>query len=199
MSEYLSLPECSRRYMVSEKTLHNWIRSGLLQADKVRVYGRMQYLIDPAKLEKVMTDRNMLAFPVRASTFHDNTDTLARLEALEQRVRVLEDRLHALETPPVYFSEIDTPLPVHPASTPSQRVHHTLPPGYVLFKPFFHGVNRSAAIRWLKASPYCEQQGIGHGAQFILSPEGQRAYCVWASERYKQEFERCDRCPHAVL
>lgn len=41
MPEYLSLPECSRRYHLSEKTLHNWIGSGLLQADKVRV---MEYI-----------------------------------------------------------------------------------------------------------------------------------------------------------
>src|SRR5690348_2617485 len=108
MPEYLSVVEASRRYLISEKTLRNWIKANILPADKVRLAGRLQYAINPAILEATMDDRNMTAIPVRSGIKDSDTDSIAHIKALEQRLEALERRVSHLE------ASLRTPKPEIP-------------------------------------------------------------------------------------
>lgn len=186
MPEFITLQDAAHRYAISESTLHKWLNKHWLAANRVLVRGHAQYLIDTEELEKRLSERGMLG---RTSTANDEISLTSRVEALEQRVHALEARLQALEHPtPDYALPTFSSIP-DPHSAPE-----TLTPGYVLFHTFFHGIHRSTAMRWIKASPYQEQIGTGHAAQFILSPQGQHAYFLWAKDR--EGFELCPICPH---
>lgn len=203
MPEYLSVVEASRRYLISEKTLRNWIKANILPADKVRLAGRLQYAINPAMLEATMNDRNMTAIPVHSGI----TDSTTHIKALEQRLEALERRVSELEaslrTPK---PEIPT-LPLQPISKPL-RTHHAnpdkannpIPAGCVSFVHFLHGIPESSARRWKQEqSSDVAQDGIWHGdsghqVKIILTPEGQYVYCQWAKDR--KGFSPCADCPH---
>lgn len=198
MPAFLSLPEAARCYRLSEKTLHNWIDKGWLQANKARINGRMQYLIDPTQLEQLIEVRNMLQ--ARASMSQNDLGFATRLEALEHRVSELEASQHEIHTLPA------TPIP-QPQNKPS-RIHHAnpdkisnpLPDGYVSFFAFQHGIPDTSAGRWKREQPATlVQEGVWHGAsghqiKVALTPDGQRAYYLWAKDR--PGFTTCDLCPH---
>lgn len=207
MTEYLSLPEAAHRYNLSEKTLHNWINKRWLQADKMLVNGRNQYLIDTSKLETVIDERNMLA-PIRArsSTSQNDTDAIARIEALEKRVAKLERLLeYKVQSPPI----AETPVPSLPLPEPKTKRQHyanpdkesnPLPDGCVSFFQFQHGISDGTAGRWKREQTSDLVQigswhgPSGHQVKVILTPDGQRAYYLWAKDR--PGFVGCDDCPH---
>lgn len=102
MTNWLSVAEAARLYRVSDKGIRNWIKAGLLSPEKKRVNGKLQYAIDPAALEKVMNERNMIAVPFRPK--EDD-----RIALLEKRLEAVERRLSQLEMQ--RYAEVEYSIP----------------------------------------------------------------------------------------
>lgn len=105
MTNWLSVAEAARRYRVSDKGIRNWIKAGLLTPEKRRINGKLQYAIDPAALEAVMSERNMIAVPIRTK----DEQAIERIARLEQRLEAVERRLSNLEQE--RYTEVEYSIP----------------------------------------------------------------------------------------
>lgn len=81
-AQWLGVGEVARLYGVHRNTVHNWIKSGRLEAHKVIENGREMYRINAESLKDVRTDA-----PVRSVDAQRTNDSQELAEALGQRMQ----------------------------------------------------------------------------------------------------------------
>lgn len=170
MTEWLSVAEAARRYRVSDKGIRNWIKAGLLTPEKRRLNGKLQYAIDPAALEKVMSERNMIAVPIRTK----DEQAMEHIAHLEKRLADVERRLSLLEAQryaEVEYSIPNVPAPlVQPEDTMEIRAFAVL-----------HNLHINQVRTVVGNVEHINQVGMHE---------------VWKAYQGVKRFHKCDLCPH---
>jgi DNA-binding transcriptional MerR regulator len=152
----LSINEAIGLYGLSEKTLRNWIKSGLLQTREVMVNGRNQHRLDPSDIERLIADRN-----ISGTRREMPVDIASQLANLTRRLEELEDFIETLRSPAAPHSTTATqltPTAEKATSAPPERankaIHNRdgLPPGAVTLAEFADqfGVNYYTALTQAK-------------------------------------------------
>lgn len=171
MPERLSVTDAARRYLISEKSIRNWLKDGLLFAEKRRVNGKMQYAIDPKELEKVMQERNMVAIPMPQTD-----DRIAKLErhlyAAENAIAALRQRVEALEAKQRDTSHLAPSLPVVEVSEGTVEVDE--------FKRL-HNLHITQVRNVVGSATHLTKVDM---------------HAIWQEHHTKTRFRECGDCPH---
>lgn len=171
MTDWLSVSEAARRYQVSDKSIRNWIKAKMLTPHKVRVNGKLQYAIDPAKLEEVMRERNMTAIPIHSVPKPD-TAAQEHIAHLEQRLDNVERRIAKLEQERYAAVEYRIPEPTPPVEEGTMEVHE-----FTVLHNLHIGQVRNVV-----------------GSVSHINKAGMHA--VWQEHHTKTRFRKCVDCPH---
>lgn len=186
----LTLIEAAQRYHVSVNALRKWIYASILPAHQIVLRGRTIYLLDPIELEKVLTDRGMVP---RSSIELPQAHYQDQLDALTHRLDNAERKISQLEATLARFLAKDTPTDHHTTHAPLAVSQS----GQIALHLFQHGIAYSTARRWRDTHlQYCSETREGGRKVYLLSPEGQHAYYLWACTR--PDFVACEQCPHAT-
>lgn len=103
MGELLTATEAARRYSISERTIRTWVKVGKLPAKKIKIDGLDSWQIDTDEIEKAIAQK-------KAGKLNSGMlpEVIARMEALELRIAMLEEKIEALTRP----NQQERPLPI---------------------------------------------------------------------------------------